>query len=96
MTVRPNPTRYDIVFADVYLSYYLDYLQFEHEVQVWEVVTDVAAAESAYPGIEVTFETYKNETYAVYHFGKHIMYNRETGRCYPVNEVLAPYFTEEE
>ena len=96
VTVRPNPTRYDIVFADVYLSYYLDYLQFEHEVQVWELVTDVAAAESAYPGIEVTFETYKNETYAVYHFGKHIMYNRETGRCYPVNEVLAPYFTEEE
>ena len=96
VTQKPNPTRYDIVFADTALSYYLDYLQFEEEVQVWELVTDPAQAEGLYPGVEVTFESYKGETYAVYHFGKHIMYNRETGRCYPVNEILAPYFTEEE
>jgi hypothetical protein len=92
VTVKPNPKRYDIVFADTSLSYYLDYLQFEHEVQVWEAADN----STAYPGVEMTLETYKGETYAVYHFGKHLMYNRETGRCYPVSEVLAPYFTEEE
>lgn len=92
VTVKPNPKRYDIVFADTSLSYYLDYLQFEHEVQVWEEADN----STAYPGVEMTLETYKGETYAVYHFGKHLMYNRETGRCYPVSEVLAPYFTEEE
>lgn len=96
VTVKPNPKRYDIVFADTSLSYYLDYLQFEHEVQVWELVSDPKNVESAYPGVEMTLETYKGDTYAVYHFGKHIMYNRETGRCYSVNEILAPYFTEEE
>ena len=95
LSVKPNPKRYDIVFADTSLSYYLDYLQFEHEVQVWEEVSDPKNVESAYPGVEMTLETYKGETYAVYHFGKHIMYNRETGRCYSVNEILAPYFTEE-
>ena len=92
---KPDPNRYDIVFADTSLSYYLDYLQFEEEVQVWELVTSSAEAEALYPGVEITYETYKGERYAVFHFGKHIMYNRETGRCYPVNEVLAPYFTEE-
>ena len=35
VNLKPNPTRYDIVFADTRLSYYLDYLQFEEEVQVW-------------------------------------------------------------
>ena len=95
VTVKPNPTRYDIVFAGPTLSYYLDYLQFEHEVQVWELVTNADQFTSSYPGVEVTYETYKSETYAVYHFGKHLMYNRETGRCYPVDEILAPYFTEE-
>ena len=96
ISITPDPERYDIVFADTALSYYLTYLQFEHEVQVWELVSDPASVQSAYPGIEMTLETYKGYTYAVYHFGKHIMYDRETGRCYPVDEVLAPYFTEEE
>ena len=91
INLKPNPKRYDIVFADTHLSYYLDYLQYEEEVQIWESVTE----EPIYPGVEVTYETYKGETYAVYHFGKHIMHNRETGRCYPVDEILAPYFTEE-
>ncbi|MBQ8439109.1 MAG: hypothetical protein IJX19_00465 [Clostridia bacterium] len=95
MTLKPNPQRYDLVFEDSSLSYYLIYLQFEEEVLVYEVVSDPNNFTPAYPGVEVTTETYKGEHYAVYHFGKHIMYNRETGRCYPVNDVIAPYFEEE-
>ena len=86
--------RYDLVFAEEFLSYYLVYLQYEEDVLVYEVIEDPAQFTALYPGVEVTTEEYKGEYYAVYNFGKHIMYNRETGRCYPVSNVLAAYMAE--
>ncbi len=92
VNTKPNPTRYDIVFEDVSLSYCLIYLQFEEEVLVYELISDPNNFSVTYPGVEVTTEKYKDEYYAVYHFGTHIMYDRETGRCYPIGEVLSQYF----
>lgn len=86
--------RYDLVFADAYLSYYLIYLQYEEDVLFYDVIDDPESFTVKYPGVEVTTEEYKGEYYAVYNFGKHLMYNRETGLCYPVNDTLSSYFAE--
>lgn len=87
--------RYDLVFADEHLSYYLIYLQYEQDVLFYDVIDDPDNFTVQYPGVEVTTEEYKGEYYAVYNFGKHLMYNRETGLCYPVSDTLNAYFAEE-
>ena len=87
--------RYDLVFADSDLSYYLIYLQYEEDVLFYDVIEDPENFTVKYPGVEVTTDEYKGEYYAVYNFGKHLMYNRETGLCYPVTDTLSTYFAEE-
>ncbi len=91
--------KYDLVFQSEHLRYCLAYWQFEEEVLIYEPISSLTDFEILYPGVEVTTEVYdytengvaKQEYLAVYHFGKGIVYNRETGLCYPVGTLISDY-----
>ncbi|MBR3894773.1 MAG: hypothetical protein IKJ35_06450 [Clostridia bacterium] len=86
--------RYDLEFASPdHLAFYytLTYWAFSSEVLVYEIIESVEGFSSSYAGIEVTFETFEDETYAVYHFGKHLLFDRVTGECYPIGDTITKY-----
>ena len=92
--VALTPTRYDLKFASTeYPSFYytLTYWRFTTDVEVWELIDDPNNFVPSYAGIEVTTEVYKGENYAVYNFGKEILYDRTTGKCYAVGDTVAKY-----
>lgn len=90
-------TRYDVKFSStLYPAFYysLVYYRFEGEALVYQVIEDGVPFTPLYEGVEVTFEDYVYETVvngsvvsmtehqAVYHFGAHILYDRDSGYCY--------------
>ncbi|MBQ7348000.1 MAG: hypothetical protein IJW55_08585 [Clostridia bacterium] len=92
--VNLTPARYDLEFASsVYPAFYytLTYWQYDTEVLVYELIEDADSATPTYAGVEVTYEDYEGETYAVYHFGKNLLYNRTTGECYPIGNTVSKY-----
>ena len=72
--------------------YTLSYRRYDREVTVYDLVGSETIDEAAYPGVEVTTEVYKGETYRVYHFGTEILYDRVTGTCYPLGDTLSGYW----
>lgn len=94
ISVELTPKRYDLEFASpLYPAFYyvLTYWSFQSEVLVYEVIESTEGFVPSYEGIEVSFETFEDETYAVYHFGKHLVYDRETGECYPIGDAVAKH-----
>ena len=92
--VALTPTRYDLKFSSVEhpaFYYTLTYWRFTKDVEVWELVDDPNAFVPTYEGIEVTVQDYEGENYAVYNFGKEILYDRTTGKCYAVGDTVAKY-----
>lgn len=95
-----SPVRYDLKFvSSAYkgLQYDLTYWSLEEEALVSVPISDAENFEVLYPGVEVTTERYeyvdKNgetqiELLAVYHFGTHLLYDRWTGKCYPIDDVI--------
>ena len=91
--------KYDLVFQSEHLRYCLIYWEFEEEVLIYEPISSLTDFEILYPGVEVTTEVYeytengeaKQEYLAVYHFGKGIIYHRETGLCYPAGTLISDY-----
>lgn len=89
-----TPTRYDLKFASTeYPAFYytLTYWRFTTDVEVWELIDDPNTFVPSYAGVEVRTETYKDENYAVYNFGKEILYDRTTGKCYAAGDTVAKY-----
>lgn len=94
--------KYDLVFEDAALRYCLTYWKFEKEVLIYETVADPNNFTPSYPNVRVTTEEYHYtsngqemvEHLAVYHFGTEILYNRETGLCYPVEGTVSKYLPE--
>lgn len=96
--------RYELKFAsDAYPAFYytLAYFRYESEVLIYEAVEDPQNFTPSYVGVEVTTEDYtyttqengvtvtKVEHLAVYHFGRDILYDVESGRCYMAgSEIL--------
>ena len=89
--------RYEVKFASpLYPAFYytMVYLRYASEVLIYEAVEDPTNFVPSYPGVEVTTEDYyynavengtmvsKVEHLAVYHFGRDILYDMESGRCY--------------
>ena len=86
--------RYDLKFeSSKYpgIYYCLTYWRFTEDVLIYVLIDDFENFEVLYPNVEVTTETYEDEKYAVYHFGKNILYNRDTGLCYPAGDVIEKY-----
>lgn len=89
-----TPKRYDLKFASAaYPAFYytLTYWRFTENVEVWESVDDANNVTPTYTGIEMTVVEEDGETYAVYNFGKEILYDRTTGKCYAVGDTVAKY-----
>ncbi len=89
-----TPTRYDLKFASTeYPAFYyiLTYWRFTTDVEVWELVENPNDFIPTYAGVEVTTEVYEGENYAVYNFGKEILYDRTTGKCYAVGDTVSKY-----
>lgn len=94
------PVRYDLKFvSSAYkgLQYDLTYWSMEEDVLISVPIRDADSFEVLYPGVEVTTETYEyvdkngetqTELLAVYNFGTHLLYDRWTGKCYPVDDVI--------
>lgn len=90
---------YDLVFESETLRYCLTYRQYEQEILIYEAIDDPTNFTPRYAGVEVTTEDYRYvkdgvemvEHLAVYHFGHALMYNRESGICYPVGELVSDY-----
>ena len=94
ISIELTPKRYDLEFdSPRYPAFYytLTYWSFPTEVLVYEVIESTEGFVSSYEGIEVSFESFEDELYAVYHFGKHLIYNRSTGECYPVGDAVAKH-----
>lgn len=92
--------RYDLKFvSSTYkgLQYDLTYWSMDEDAKIYVPIQNESGFEVLYPGVEVTTETYeytdkngesKTELLAVYNFGKHLLYDRWTGRCYPIDDVI--------
>lgn len=91
---------YDLRFSSeeiAGLSYHLNYRQYAEDVRVYQSVVDQNGHEILYPDVPRTYENFeytekgeaKTELLAVYHFGKGILYDRETGRCYPLDTLIS-------
>ncbi len=92
--------RYDLKFvSSTYkgLQYDLTYWSMEEDALIYVPIEDENNFEVLYPGVEVTTETYeytdkngetKTELLAVYNFGTHLLYDRWTGKCYPIDDVI--------
>ena len=84
------------------LYYCLEYLVFEEEVLVYERIRDAASFTPKYVGVDVTYEDNEYEEngelyvehLAVYHFGKHIVYDRSAGVCYPAGSIFDAYMSD--
>lgn len=89
--------RYEILFSSAqYPAFYysLVYLRYSEDLCLYEAVEDPTSFTPSYPGVQVTTEEYhynvvengvmvsKVEHLAVYHFGRDIVLDMETGRCY--------------
>ncbi len=95
-----SPVRYDLKFvSSAYkgLQYDLTYWSLEEDALVSVPISDAEHFEVLYPGVDVTTERYeyvdKNgetqvELLAVYNFGTHLLYDRWTGKCYPIDDVI--------
>ena len=89
------PEQYTLKFQSKdYPSFYytLNYRRYDKEVTVYDLITDAENFEVKYPGVQVTTEEYKGETYAVYHLGTEILFDRTTGTCYPMGDMLKTYW----
>lgn len=79
--------------------YCLEYLEYEDEILIYEVIESKETFVSSYPGaLSVSFdESYvaKGELYAVYHFGYKVLFDHVTGDCYPIGDTVAKYLTQE-
>jgi len=94
ISLELTPKRYDLEFeSSTYPAFYytLTYWSFPTEVLVYEVIESQESFSSSYNGIEVTFESFEDELYAVYHFGKTLLYDRLTGECYPIGDAVAKH-----
>ncbi len=82
-------------YPDFYYS--LIYREYSKDVLVYQAINDLDSFEVLYDGVPVTTEEYeyeengekKVELLAVYNFGKHILYNRATGECFAIDDVVA-------
>jgi hypothetical protein len=86
--------RYDLKFESATypgIYYCLTYWRFPEDVLIYELIEDFDNFEILYPNATVTTEAYEDEKYAVYNFGKNIIYNRTTGLCYPAGEIIENY-----
>lgn len=89
-----KPVRYDLKFSSPHYPafyYTLTYWRFTSDVLVYEVIDDPNNFTPSYAGVEVTTEEDGGEYYAVYNFGREILYNRESGRCYAVGDTVSKY-----
>ena len=90
---------YDLKFrSNAYpgIYYCVTYWQFEEDVLVYEEIEDANDFTITYPGVEVYTEEYKGDLYAVYNFGRGILYDRITKLCYPVGDIVWNYISDEE
>lgn len=95
-----NMVRYDLKFvssAYTGLQYDLTYWSLEEDALVSVPIQNAENFEVLYPGVEVTTECYEyvdrngdvqTELLAVYNFGTHLLYDRWTGKCYPIDDVI--------
>ena len=90
MLAGMTPERYDLKFASTeYPAFYytLTYRRYTEDVKIYVEVEDPNNFVSAYPGVEVTIENGE----AVYNFGKEILYDRVTGKCYATGDTVSKY-----
>lgn len=91
-----KPTRYDLKFSSPHYPafyYTLTYWRFVSDVLVYEVIDDPNDFTPRYAGVAVTTEEDGGEHYAVYNFGKEILYNRESGECFAIGNTVSKYLT---
>lgn len=78
--------------------YCLEYLEYEDEILIYEVIESKEGFVPTYTGaLSVSFdESYvdKGELYAVYHFGYKVIFDQVTGDCYPVGDTVSKYLTQ--
>ena len=93
-----TPERYDLKFSSAaYPAFYytLTYRRYTQDVLVYVTVEDESSFVSPYPGIEMTMEEDDGELCAVYNFGKEILYDRATGNCYAVGDIVSKHLDNE-
>lgn len=89
-----TPTRYDLKFSSsVYPSFYynLIYRRYATDVLVYVEIEDVNNFERVYADVPVTTEEENGVYYAVYNFGTEILYNRDTGACWGIGDIVSKY-----
>lgn len=88
---------YDLAFASENypcLYYMLRYYEYENAVTYSELVED---PENFVPrfDFEYVLEDYQGDTYVRYTLGKAFIFDRETGRCYPIDDLKDIFFATE-
>ncbi len=79
------------------IYYRLNYRQYAEDVCIYQVVDDPNAFDPLYPDTPYTTEDYsyeedgvaKVEHNVVYNFGKYILYDRTTGKCFAIGDAIA-------
>ncbi len=73
------------------LYYILQLYRFENSIELTEEVTDPASFTPSYD-LDYVYEPYNGRTYVRYDLGKSFLYDRATGLCHPVGDLLDSYF----
>lgn len=76
------------------IFYRLSYYAYAEDVLIYEVIDSKENFVPTYSGVSYTFnEDYvdRGELYAVYNFGKNLMYDHVTGYYYAVNDTIAKH-----
>ncbi len=88
---------YDLVYDGALLRFCLTYRRYSEDVIINEVIEDPNNYTVHYPGIPVVVETDEDPAtgekthYAVYNFGKDIIYDRYEQRVYSAGDLLEEY-----
>ena len=78
------------------IYYRLSYYEYTNDVMVYEVIESKESFTPTYSGVPVSFnEEYldRGELYAVYNFGKGLIYDEVTERFYPAGDAISKHLS---
>ena len=76
------------------ICYRLFYFEYAEDALIYEQIESEEGFEATYKGVEVSFKEHNGKLYAVYNFGKNIIYDQVTGNCYAAGDLLAKHISD--
>ena len=73
--------------------YRLSYYQYAEDVLIYEQIESEELHTPTYSGVGMHFMEHSGQLYAVYNFGKNIVYDHVTGNCYAAGDTIAKHLS---